>query len=183
MTGVAPGRCGPCRQVGRGFRLARAAGPYEGSLKETVLQFKYGGRHRLSSPLAQLAFERCIDSGELPLPAAVVPVPLHPRRRRERGYNQAELLALGVSASARIPMERALIKIWDRPPQAELAAHARRRSAAGAYQAQVPPFLRGKDLLLVDDVFTTGATVNACVSALLKSGVGAVDVLTLARVR
>jgi predicted amidophosphoribosyltransferase len=76
-----------------------------------------------------------------------------------------------------------LIKSKQRPPQAELGAGARWRNAIGAYQARIPSSLVGEPLLLVDDVFTTGATVESCTRALLKAGAGAVDVLTVARVR
>ena len=93
---VAAGLCGPCRpQKGarrRRFRRARAVGRYDGSLKETLLSLKYAGRARLAAALGRLAFRALVATGELDAGAAVVPVPLHWRRRRERGYNQAELL-------------------------------------------------------------------------------------------
>jgi ComF family protein len=183
-AGVAGGLCGPCRnRRRRRFRKARAAGPYEDGLKECLLQLKFGGRERLASTLGRLAFERSIGCGQLAVPDAVVPIPLHRRRRRERGYNQAELLAQTVARLAGVPLRKGiLVKTKDRPPQAELSAESRWRNAAGAYGAHIPLSLRGKDLLLVDDVFTTGATVEACTRALLRSGAGAVDVLTVARV-
>ncbi len=176
------GLCGPCQQNRRRFRLARAAGPYEGALRESLLQFKFGGRYRLGSALGRFAFEGSFGSGELRVPKAVVPVPLNRRRRRERGYNQAELLARTIAKIAGVPVVEMLTKVKDRPPQAELEAASRWRNAAGAYRARIPRTLQGKDLLLVDDVFTTGATVETCVRALVRSGAGAVDVLTVARV-
>ncbi len=183
-VGVAGGYCGPCRDRRlRSFRKARAAGPYEAGLKECLLQFKYGGRERLASTLGRLAFERSLASKELSRPDAVLGVPLHRRRRRRRGYNQADLLAGVVGRLADVPaIGGVLVKIKDRPPQAELNAGSRWRNARGAYRARIPPSLSGKDFLLVDDVFTTGATVEACTRALLRSGAGAVDVLTVARV-
>jgi len=176
------GFCGPCQQNRRRFRRARSAGPYDGSLRESLLQFKFGGRARLGVALGRFAFERSIGAGELPIPAVVVPVPLSRGRRRERGYDQAELLARAVASAAGVPVSRLLVKVKERPPQAELEARSRWRNAAGAYRACIPSSLRGKDLLLVDDVFTTGATVEACSRALLRSGARAVDVLTVARV-
>jgi ComF family protein len=115
--------------------------------------------------------------------AAVVPVPLSRRRRRERGFNQAELIARAVAREARLPLRsRVLRKTREAPPQAGLSAAARRKNALSAYRARLPRSLRGKTLLLVDDVLTTGATAESAARALLAAGAGAVDVLTLARV-
>lgn len=180
---VAEGLCGPCRvEPRRRFRRARAMGRYEGALKETILSMKFGGRPRLATALGRLAFSSQILTGELEVGDAVVPVPLHWRRRRERGFNQAELLARAIAKAARRPCSRALVKITERPPQAGLSAAARRRNAAGAYRPRLPAGLVGKRLLLVDDVFTTGATVEECSRALLRAGARSVDVLTVARV-
>ena len=122
-------------------------------------------------------------SGELPRPEVVIPVPLTRRRRRERGFNQASIVARVVARRVGVPMQpRLLRKIRERAPQAGLTARRRRENAAGAYEARLPPSLRGAAVLLVDDVFTTGATVEAGAKALLGAGAGAVDVLTLARV-
>lgn len=179
--GVAPGLCGPCRLPGRGFRRARAAGPYDGALKVLLHELKYRRRFRLARALGQLAFDRCLKEGALE-GAAVVPVPLHWRRRRERGYNQAELLAKAIAAEAGLARCRALKKTKHRPPQAELSASGRRRNARGAYCARLPAGLVGEPVILVDDVFTTGATAEACARALRRAGAAAVDVITVARV-
>jgi ComF family protein len=113
----------------------------------------------------------------------VIPVPLSRRRQRERGFNQAELVARAVSRETGIRLvRRVLAKTSERPPQAGLSAAARRKNAAGAYRARLPASLRGKAVLLVDDVMTTGATADAAARALLRGGARAVDVLTLARV-
>jgi ComF family protein len=130
-----------------------------------------------------MAAERWMGSGELEPGAAVVPVPLSRKRRRERGYNQAELVARPVARIARLPLlTGALVKPAERPPQSGLSAAARRRNARAAYQARLPARFEGAHLLLVDDVFTTGATVEAASAALLGAGAASVDVLTLSRV-
>ena len=136
----------------------------------------------MATALGELAYDRWIANGELDMGEAVVPVPLHRRRRRERGFNQAELLGRAIARVARRPCRRLLVKTASRPPQAGLSAPARHRNAAGAYRARLPAHLLGKRLLLVDDVYTTGATVEACTKTLLAAGARAVDVLTLARV-
>jgi ComF family protein len=176
---VAAGLCGPCRGKRR-FRLARAAGPYEGALREVLHHFKYRGRFRLARALGRLAFERCLREGPL-AGEALVPVPLHKRRRRERGYDQAQLLAEAIGAAAELPLARALVKVKDRPPQSTLGLAGRRRNAAGAYRAG-KALVVGKRLILVDDVMTSGATAEACARALRRAGARSVDVLTVARV-
>jgi ComF family protein len=133
--------------------------------------------------LGRRASRSWVVSGELADAAAVIPVPLSRGRRRERGYNQAELIARAVAREAGIPLRaRVLRKTKERPPQAGLSAAARRSNVASAYHARLPLSLRGKSVLLVDDVLTTGATAEAASRALLRAGAGAVDVLTLARV-
>lgn len=113
----------------------------------------------------------------------MIPVPLSPARRRERGFNQAELIARAVAREARLPLRRRVLKkTKECPPQTGLSAAARRTNVASAYRARLPRSLRGKTLLLVDDVLTTGATAESAARALLAAGAGAVDVLTLARV-
>lgn len=112
---VAAGVCGPCREGRRRrFRRARAVGRYEEGLKETVRSLKFGGRPRLASALGRLAFTSWIRTGELDVGDAVVPVPLHWRRRRERGFNQAELLGKAIAKAADKPCCRALVKVAPR---------------------------------------------------------------------
>jgi ComF family protein len=181
--GVEPGLCGTCRRGPRYFRTARAEFAYAGSVRECVHALKFGGRRRLGTVLGGRAARSRLISGEFPSAAAVVPVPLSRGRRRERGFNQADLIARAVAREARIPLRlRILKKTRERPPQAGLPASARRANVAAAYRAHLPLCLRGKTLLLVDDVLTTGATVEAASRALLAAGAAAVDVLTLARV-
>lgn len=182
-AGVEPGRCGPCRSQRRRFRRARAYSPFDEDVRRCLHALKYDGRRRLARILGREASRRWIVSGDLAGVEAVVPVPMSRKRRRERGFNQAELLARAIAGEARIALaSRVLRKTLHRPPQTGLSAAARRRNAARAYRAKLPPSLRGKVLLLVDDVFTTGATVDAAAGALLQGGAAAVDVLTIARV-
>lgn len=182
-SGVAPGLCGPCRSRPRYFRRARAESPYVDDVRLCLHALKYGGRRRIASILGRRAGRSWVEGGELRGASAVIPVPLSRGRRRERGYNQAELIARAVARESGIPLLAGVLrKTKERPPQAGLSASARRTNVASAYQARLPRALRGKAVLLVDDVLTTGATAEAASRALLAAGAGAVDVLTLARV-
>ena len=180
---VAPGVCGPCRKSGRSFRRARAALIYESTVRLAVHGLKFGGRERIGSVLGTLAAEMWIGPGRLEGYSAVVPLPLSRKRRRERGFNQAEVVARAVGKSTGIPVRtRVLLKRRDCPPQAGLSASARMKNVASVYRAAVPATLREREVLLVDDVLTTGATVEAAARVLRRGGVAAVDVLTVARV-
>jgi ComF family protein len=181
-AGVAPGLCGPCRGASPSFRRARALFPYVEEVRICLHALKFGRRRRLAASFGRAAARRWVG-GELSGAAALVPVPLSRKRRRERGFNQAALIARAVSRETAIPLRtRMLVKTKDRPPQAGLSASARRKNVSGVYRARLPQALRGGVVLLVDDVLTTGATADAAARALLAAGAGAVDVLTLARV-
>ncbi len=181
--GVAPGLCGSCRSGPRSFRRARAGSPYVESVRLCVQALKYGGRRRIASILGKRAGRSHVIEGDLAGARAVVPIPLSRRRRRERGFNQAELIAKVVAREAGVPLDGKLLwKTKDRPPQAGLTRKDRLRNVQSVYRARLPLSLRGERLLLVDDVLTTGATAESAARALLEAGAGAVDVLTLARV-
>ena len=152
-------------------------------MRLAVHALKFGGRERIAHVLGALVAQLWLRPGKLEGYAALVPVPLSGKRRRERGFNQAEVIARAVAKNAAIPIrDRLLVKKRDCPPQVGLSASARRKNVASVYRASIPRWLRGRDLLLVDDVLTTGATAEAAARALRRAGAGAVDVLTLARV-
>jgi ComF family protein len=176
-------RCPACRRGAPPVAFLRAVAAYRDGMRAAIHAFKYQRRAVLAAPLGRLL----ADAGEPLLPAAfvdaVVPVPLHPLRLAERGFNQAELLARPCAARWGVPLRpRALGRARPTRPQAELDAAARRANVAGAFIVERPAETRGQRLLLVDDVLTTGATVQAAAEALLRSGATAVGVLVLARV-
>lgn len=180
--GVAPGRCGPCR-TGRSFRRARSAFAYEDGVRRLLHALKFGGVERIAKVLGSVAASTCLGPGRLEGYAGIVPVPLSPRRRRERGFNQAERIARAVSAWSGDPILGRVLTKRERPPQSGLSRKARKRNVTGAFEASpLPARARSEALLLVDDVFTTGATAEAASRALTRAGARAVDVLTLARV-
>jgi ComF family protein len=158
-----------------------AFGVYGGPLGEALRRLKYEGRPDLATPLGDL-LRRAARTGRLRADL-VVPVPLHPARLAERGYNQAALLAAAVARELGTPLEpRALRRIRHTPQQARLDRAARLSNVAGAF---VPGArgerVRGRRVVLVDDVATTGATLGACSDALRDAGASSVTSLVVAR--
>jgi ComF family protein len=112
---------------------------------------------------------------------ALVPVPLYHRRLRERGFNQAHEMARGLAARRKVPVLDCLYRYRETVSQAKLERAARWENMSGAFRMKQRFDVRGRNLLVIDDVFTTGATVNACAQALAKAGAGQIAVLTIAR--
>jgi ComF family protein len=176
--------CARCRETRDEFVIARAPLRYreEGIARKAILLCKHGARVGLLRHLARLLGEEASAYLTVHEWNAIVPVPLHWTRRWRRGFNQAEVLARAVGRRHGLPMlRRVLVRVRATPPQQGGVA-ARRRNVRGAFRTIRAAAIEGRRLLLVDDVFTTGATANACAHALLEAGALAVGVLTLARV-
>ena len=171
----AEGRCALCRSGLRGFDAAYSFGAYEGVLRELIHLYKYGKVRTLARPLSGLLAQALPRDEAFD---AVVPVPLYWRRRLQRGFNQAELLARGLSRCTGIPVVRALGRLRPTPTQAGLSNSARRQNVARAFQSRS---VQGKRILLIDDVMTTGATAASCALALKHAGARRVALLTVAR--
>ena len=175
--------CGRCRRALTPFECGASLGPYEGTLRTLVHELKYRGRRGVAERLADALLREAPVRGLLTPDAVLVPVPLHPRKRWERGFNQSELLAAALGRrSALSVVPAALVRRKDTPPQAGLSAAARRKNVAGAFFVGRPVQVAGRVVVLVDDVTTTGATAAACARALRASGATAVRLLTAARV-
>ncbi len=183
--------CGVCREDGPSFDGARSFGIYSGKLRQVVLRLKFAGDGRLGAKLGELlatTWDSWPQVGELASPL-IVPVPLHPSRRRERGFNQSELLAAGMvralarqSGGAALHVARACLRRKRAtPPQTGLSVAARRENLRGAFEVVEPSEVRGRGIVLVDDVMTTGATLSACARALKRAGAAQVMGMTLAR--
>ena len=171
--------CGDCRERLPHFDQAVAAGWYEGVLAEAIHLFKYRGKTLLARPLGDLLLA---EIKRFPKADVLVPVPLHPSRLREREFNQALLLCDYVGAESGHPVvPDALERVRVTPPQIGLSHEDRRRNVRKAIVPKRPERFEGKRLVLIDDVFTTGATVNECARALKRGGAESVFVLTVAR--
>lgn len=174
------GVCSPCQRWPLAIDGIRSPYRFEGVMRQAILGLKYQNLKVLSTPLAELLahyWQSC------PLPGEVlVPVPLHPRRLRERGYNQAALLARALGERIGLPVEETSLRRYRAAPSQARAASAeeRRANVAGAFLCP-PSSLEGKRVVLVDDVCTTGATLDAAARALKAAGARSVWGLTLAR--
>jgi len=159
-----------------------AAFVYGGAVARAVTRFKYGRRPDLARPLGDLLWRAVEPHAGRHAGCVVVPVPLHPARLAERGFNQSALLARAVSSRLGAPLlALALARTRDTPRQAALDRDARLANLAGALRVRQPAPVRGRAVLLVDDVRTTGATSHACERALLEAGARSVSSAVLAR--
>lgn len=175
--------CARCLESEPPFSLHRSCGAYAGTLKDVVLLFKYRKYAPLGRPLAAWA-DACLGAEPRLWQGAdlLVPVPLHPARRRERGFNQARLVARRLGKLRGIAvLGGCLVKTRQAPPQAGLRAAERERNVVGAYAVRRPSKVRGRTLVLVDDVTTTGATIRECARVLKEAGARDVRAVTLAQ--
>jgi len=178
-----PHPCAACLRQAPPLSEHRAAARYEGAVKDILLLFKYRGLRPLGRPLASY-LQTAIGDDNPPWRDAdlLVPVPLHRRRRRERGFNQAEVLADELSRLTGIPiLSDALRKTTNLRPQTSLRSQARRANIRGAYRAVRPDAVLGKTVVLVDDVCTTGSTLGECARVLRGAGAADVRGVTVAR--
>ena len=171
--------CGLCRAGARGFDGAYCFGAFEGTLRKLIHLFKYNRMKPLARPLAGYLAAALPRDQRFEV---VVPMPLHWRRRWQRGFNQAELLARRTARRAGIPMVNAVRRTRATATQAGLSNARRRENVAGAFRVKKPRAVAGRRVLLIDDVMTTGATASACALALKRAGATSVALLTLARV-
>jgi ComF family protein len=172
-------RCGLCRGE-RAFDIARACGVYEGSLRSLIHLLKYRKMTPLAIPLAERMRGLIGALGPVDV---VVPVPLYRSRLWGRGFNQALTLSRLIARPAGLPLSNALCRRKRTRPQAGLSHGARRRNVEGAFAVRDRGAIRGKRVLLVDDVMTTGATATACAKVLKRAGAVSVAVLTAARAK
>lgn len=177
-------RCGNCADLKLEFKSARAAAHYGGLVKEVIHRFKYDRKEWFEPFLANILINAALpalrDPGERP--DIVAPIPLHPRKMRVRGFNQAERLASRVAAALGVPhAPRLLRRIKETESQARLDRDDREANVRGAFAYAGEARLNGGRALLIDDVLTTGLTASECAKVLLKNGAAEVIVWTVAR--
>jgi len=180
--------CGVCLERPPRFAAARAWACYpreelaEHPLRQVVQKFKYGRKVSLGKPLGRLLARGAAEFiTQWPIDV-IMPVPLHPKRLRWRGFNQSLLLARQISRTYGTPTEPFMLRrVKETPPQTQLTEDERRKNMRGAFALHGEKSLKDKTVLLVDDIYTSGATVNECSQTLRRGGAKEVYVLTLAR--
>ncbi|MBT9132394.1 ComF family protein [candidate division NPL-UPA2 bacterium Unc8] len=173
--------CMSCKEKKHYFKKARSAGIYDGVLKECIHLLKYNKKTYLARPLGKFLIDLACYKQDLSKAELLVPVPLDKRRYRERGFNQAQLLAAVVSKEIGIPISTSLHRTRNAPSQTQLSHQERLKNVKGLFKVARNNGVINKNILLIDDVFTTGATADECARALLTAGAQGVNVLTVAR--
>lgn len=178
-----PELCGECAQRRRHFDSARSACVYDAVLKECLHKFKYNGDLAFSRLFSDLICEFADSNIDFDWADFLVPVPLYHAKERERSFNQSEYLAKALSHRFNVNVLTGnLYRIRPGTPQAQLShKEERMRNPEGAFMVKVPEQFKGSYVILIDDVFTTGATADECARILKQAGARKVDVLTLAR--
>jgi len=171
-------RCRRCDEDA--FVAARACGEYAGALRASILALKHSPH--VCGQLVELLSETQMRS-PLNLATRIIPVPLHPEREKVRGFNQAAIIGRALSQVCALPFDEvSLVRtLHTNRHRAGLDAKDRRATVAGAFRVSYPDLIADERVLLVDDVFTTGATVSSCAKTLLAAGAADVFVLTIAR--
>jgi ComF family protein len=172
------GRCALCRLGLQGFDAVYSYGSYEGALRKLIHLLKYGGVRPLSRPLGEFLTRVLPREERFDL---IVAMPLHWRRRWERGFNQAGLLAREIARRWNLPVQNVVRRTRPTAPQAGLTHAKRRANVSGAFAVKRGARLDGMRVLLVDDVLTTGASASACARALKRAGAKHVALIALAR--
>lgn len=168
--------CSDCIQSEPAFKIAKSFGPYKGTLRKAINLFKYHGITRLATPLSEIMHRTGIPSVD-----AVIPVPLYKKRLKQREFNQSALLAKRTAEHLGIQFSHdCLVKIRDTTPQVGMNSKDRLKNIKKAFIIKDSSVIRNRNILLVDDVFTTGATVRECSGMLKKAGAQNVYVRTLA---
>lgn len=171
--------CQTCTERPPCYTKAWTLYPYVPPLRDAICLFKYRGQVSLATPLARLMIARFPPIQAVDL---VMPVPLHASRLREREFNQSLLLADRISRHLDTSVSCTnLVRITASPPQTSLSRKDRLKNLRGAFALRRPGAIAGKRILLIDDVFTTGSTVNECAKTLRKAGSDDVYVVTLGR--
>ena len=173
--------CAECAEEFPAYAWGKAVGPYQGLYRRAVHQLKFSGQQILAGAMGQKMVQAIHGDSKYQRVDLIFPVPLTPMRERERGFHQTNLLAQVIGRSLQVPVSfRNLQRIRETLRQSELSREERIQNVQGAFRVAKPKELAGRQILLVDDVITTGATCKACAQILLEAGAGQVVVLAWA---
>lgn len=171
--------CGDCTRRSRSFERGFATFPYTDAMRKSVYSFKYNNRREYASFYATSIFTLYREQIERIEPDALIPVPLHKSKYRKRGYNQAELVAAELSRLTGIPLDSGILKrTRNTRPQKELDDEQRNKNISNAFQIS-KNVVKYKKVILIDDIYTTGTTINECAKELKKAGVEKVFFITI----
>lgn len=173
--------CLDCQHDPPGFSIARAVGPYEEPYRITTKVLKFMGRKNLSVRMGEMMAKKIRQEPRYKHIDLIVPVPISWSSLQQRGFNQTELLARQISKNLGIPVDQeAISRVRDTPSQTGLSKEERQKNLLSAFQVKHKHNVKGKNILLVDDVYTTGSTSRECTKVLLEAGAARVCVITWA---
>jgi ComF family protein len=177
--------CQGCRSSRPAYGKLRAVAFYDATMREAIHLLKYEKKQTLAKPLIRLCQKNLPDDLAPADYDFLIPIPLHAKRHRKRGFNQSERIAQGVADVWQVPVRTdVLFRIRNTVPQSRLnSIEARAKNIAGAFEVRLPEEIRGRSILLIDDIFTTGVTVNEAIGVLQTAQPAVIDVLTLTRTR
>lgn len=162
--------CFECKGARSRLKRVWSWAVYDGIIKECIHMLKYNGKPFMLEPFKDDIIEFCLKHNVLMSIDLIAPVPVHESKLYKRQYNQAELIARIINRRFNIPIVSALAKTVNTPPQHNLRKRERFDNVKGSFSVFESDKIRGRDILLVDDIFTTGATINECASALKERG-------------
>jgi len=168
-------RCVSCFGKTFFFTSGRAVFVYDDLMRDLLHDLKFRRKKQIAQSLGKLWATHMKDMPD----AILVPLPLHPKKERERGFNQAQILAQQLSARLNIPMENALERVVDTPPQSGLHPRMRMENVSGAFGIAPGANVHGKNYIIIDDIYTTGASLNECAKVLQAAGASDVSCMTL----
>lgn len=175
--------CKECESNNYLFKQLICVGSYDGILKNLIYRFKYDKQYGLAFPLAELLFKKCFPKINKKNFDFIIPIPLHLEKEKVRGYNQTELISIVLSNLVNLPMLKVLERIKFTSPQYFLNKQQRLQNLKDAFviKPNYSKIIKEKNLILIDDIFTTGSTINEATRVLLNNGVNEIVALTLAK--
>jgi ComF family protein len=163
---------------GKYFQAAYATYAYEGLMRELLLQMKFSPKKAAAHAMGELLAKQSLPAPQIQ-DTILVPLPMHPKKQRERGFNQAEILAYYIGKEHGIPVLSALIRTEDTPPQAGLHPKLRTENVKGVFSIAAGISVRAKHFTIIDDIYTTGASANEAADVLMANGAASVHVYAL----